>query len=229
MQIILIPGLMNDGWVWRHQIGPLSRIAPVTIAWNDGCGSLGAMAERLLSATTGPLFIIGHSMGGRVALEACARAPQRIERLVLLDSGCAGPSDDEADGRLKLVELALRDGMRAVAETWLPPMLSAAARKNKTLIADIGAMLERCRPEDFAGQQSALINRPDRQALLGEIPCPSLFITGSEDALSPPGDNAAMARLAADGRFTEISGAGHFVPVEAPEKLNEALIGFLAG
>ena len=47
MQIILIPGLMNDGWVWRHQFGALSRIAPVTVARTDGCGSLREMAERI--------------------------------------------------------------------------------------------------------------------------------------------------------------------------------------
>ena len=72
MQIILIPGLMNDGWVWRHQLGPLSRLGPVTIASNDGCDSLKDMASRILSASQGPLAVAGHSMGGRVALEVVA-------------------------------------------------------------------------------------------------------------------------------------------------------------
>ena len=63
MQIILIPGLMNDAWVWRLQAGPLSRIAPVTVANNDGCDSLGAMAERILALSHGPLAVVGHSRG----------------------------------------------------------------------------------------------------------------------------------------------------------------------
>ena len=85
MQIVLIPGLMNDGWIWRHQIGQLSRITSVTIARTDGCDSLAAMADRILGHTAGPLMVIGHSMGGRVALEVVARAPERVKRLALLD------------------------------------------------------------------------------------------------------------------------------------------------
>ena len=106
MQIVLIPGLMNDGWVWRHQIGALSRFAPVVVAHNDGCDSLGAMAERILSIGRGPMAVIGHSMGGRVALEVAVRAPGRVARLGLLDTGAAGPSAAEAKERMGLVDLA---------------------------------------------------------------------------------------------------------------------------
>lgn len=229
MQIILIPGLMNDGWVWRHQIGPLSRIAPVTIARNDGCTTLGAMAERILDQTSGPLTLIGHSMGGRIALEAYARDPDRVARLVILDSGVAGAAPAEAEGRLKLVEIAERQGMTAVAATWLPPMLATRNQSHQGLVSGITHMLERCTVTSFAGQQQALIQRPDRTALLPSITCPFLAVSGSEDSWSPPADHIAMARSVANGTCEIIHGVGHMVPVEAPTALAGLLQAFVEG
>ena len=62
--IILIPGLMNDGWVWHGVIGALSRLGPIHIARTDGCDSLAAMARSIAESVNGPMVVIGHSMGG---------------------------------------------------------------------------------------------------------------------------------------------------------------------
>lgn len=229
MQIILIPGLMNDGWVWRHQIGPLGRFAPVTVATNDDCDRLGAMAERILSLSAGPLAVVGHSMGGRVALEVMARAPERVLRLAMLDTGAGGPAEGEAAARSRLVDLARSEGMAAVAREWLPPMLAPGNRANQGLVAGITQMLERCTPEIFAGQQRALIERPDRTALLPTIACPTLVVTGSEDAWAPPAQHAAMAETIPHSALHIVEGAGHMLPVEAPERLTELLVGWLKG
>lgn len=227
MQIILIPGLMNDGWVWRHQIGPLSRIAPVTVADNDGWGSLHEMAERILATAQGPVTVIGHSMGGRVALEVVARAPERVVGLGLLDTGAGGASETEAVGRMRLVDVARREGMAAVAREWLPPMLAPANRGNDGLVAGITEMLERCTPDHFALQQQALMARPDRTVLLPSIACPALVATGSEDAWAPPVQHQAMAEALPRGTARIIGGSGHMLPVEAPEALTALLVEWL--
>lgn len=228
MQIILIPGLMNDGWVWRHQIGALSRVAPVTIARTDGCGSLREMAERIIDGAVGPLAVVGHSMGGRVALEVAALAPERLAKIALIDTGAGGPRETEREGRMKLVETARQEGMAAVARDWLPPMLAAANRRNSGLIHGITEMLERCSPETFALQQQALLNRPDRSALPARILCPLLAVTGSEDEWAPIAQHEAIANAAPAGRLAVIEGAGHMLPVEAPEAVTRLLSEFLS-
>lgn len=227
MQIILIPGLMNDGWVWRHQIGPLSRIGPVTVAHNDGCGSLHEMAERILGISQGPLAVIGHSMGGRVALEVVARAAERVVRLGLLDTGAGGASETEGAGRMRLVDVARREGMGAVAREWLPPMLASANRNNAGLVAGITEMLERCTPDHFALQQQALMARPDRTVLLPSITCPALVATGREDAWASPAQHQAMADALPRGTMRVVEGSGHMLPVEAPEALTALLVEWL--
>lgn len=227
MQIVLIPGLMNDGWVWRHQIGALSRFGAVVIAHNDGCDSLGAMAERILSVCRGPIAVVGHSMGGRVALEVIARAPGRVARLALLDTGAGGPDEAEASGRMMLIDLARAEGMAAVAREWLPPMLGSNSRDNQGLVEGITEMLGRCTAEIFAGQQKALLERPDRSTLLKGIACPTLVATGSEDAWASPAQHSSMADAIPHAGLRIVEGSGHMLPVEAPEILTSLLVDLL--
>jgi len=227
MLIVLVPGLMNDGWVWRDQIGPLSRIAPVAIARTDGCDTLAAMAGRVLDIGLGPLCVIGHSMGARVAMETALAAPERVARLGLLSSGMGPPAEGEAEGRRRLAALAREAGMGAVAAEWLPPMLGPTARASEDMVADITAMLRRCPPEAFAAQQDALIRRPDRRADLSGLPCPTLIATGEEDQWSTAGVHREMAEQVPLATLRIIPGSGHFLPVEAPEALTDAMLDWL--
>lgn len=234
MLIVLIPGLMNDAWVWRHQIGALSRIAPVVVANNDGADRLDAMARRILETTAGRLAVVGHSMGGRVALEVAAAAPGRVAKLALIATGAGARAEGSAGageeaGRLALVELAEARGMAAVARQWLPPMLGAAGRANEGLVAGIEAMLSRCPPAAFAAQQRALLARPDRTALLPTLGMPLLTLAGAEDAWSPPAQLAAIAAAAPVGRAEVVPDAGHMLLVEKPDAVTALLMEFLAG
>jgi pimeloyl-ACP methyl ester carboxylesterase len=222
--VVLIPGLMNDAWVWREQATILSRRGPVLIACNDDADSLSQMAARIEAATAGSLFVAGHSMGGRVALELAARAPERVARLALLSTGAHGPRDDEAAGRMRLVALARSSGMDAVADAWLPAMV--APDTPDTLRASIRAMLCRASRETFAAQQMALLERSDRSDLLPGLPCPTLIATGEFDGWSSPERHRRMADAVPDSRLEIVSGAGHMLPVEAPATVSALLEAF---
>lgn len=213
----MIPGLMNDGWVWRHQVGPLSRLAPVAIACNDGAATLDAMAARILANAAGRIALVGHSMGGRIALEVVRQAPERIAALALLDTGVHGFREAERAGRERLVALARNEGMRAVADSWMPQMLAAARRDDAALVAGIADMLCRCPPEVFAAQQSAMLARADLVPLLPGIACPTLVVTGEEDGWSPPDQHEAIAAAIPGAALRIVKGAGHMLPVEDPD------------
>ena len=225
--IILIPGLMNDGWVWHGVIGALSRLGPIHIARTDGCDSLAAMARSIAESVNGPMVVIGHSMGGRIALELADQAADRIMGLALLDTGAAGPRAQEAEGRLQVVDLARKEGMASVAQQWMPPMVAPHRREDAVLIEGITAMLLRADAEIFAAQQKALLNRPDRLDLLASLCCPILAVTGSEDNWAPSIQHQEMVDRAPNARLEVVEGAGHMLPVEAPEKLAEILTGFI--
>jgi len=224
--IVLIPGLMNDGWVWQAQMSRLSRLAPVFVACNDGCDTLAAMAARIADATIGPLYVAGHSMGGRVALELVATIPDRVARLALLSTGAHGKREAEVAGRMKLVALAKGKGMAAVADAWMPDMMGANADAEAR--DGVRAMLCRADPAVFAAQQQALLNRIDRTALLADINCPTLVATGEQDGWASPTQHAALAAGIPDAQLQVVPGAGHMLPVEAPETLADLLATFFA-
>lgn len=227
LTIVLIPGLMNDGWVWHGVIGALSRLGSIHIARTDGCDSLAAMARNIADRVSGQMVVIGHSMGGRVALELADQVADRMVGLALLDTGAGGPKAHEAEGRLKLVDLARREGMGSVAKQWMPPMLAPHRLEDVALIEGITDMLLRADADIFAAQQTALLSRPDRLDLLASISCPILAVTGSEDNWAPPAQHQEMVDRAPHARLEVVEGAGHMLPVEAPEKLAEILTGFI--
>ena len=118
--VVLIPGLLCDGTVWRHAADTLSRTHTVIVGDLSTQDSLTNMAEDMLAVCGEPLAVAGHSMGARVALEMVRLAPDRIVKLALLDTGMHPRKKGEEARRRELVDLAYEYGMKALADRWLP-------------------------------------------------------------------------------------------------------------
>lgn len=225
--IVLIPGLMNDGWVWRKQLPALSRLGPVVVARNDGHDTLAGMARDILDRSAGPLAVVGHSMGGRVALEIARAAPERIARLALLDTGANAAADAEAAARMALVDLARREGMDAMIDAWLPQMLAPDVPRGGPLWNGIADMLKRASPDILERQQRALIVRHDANDVLGNLEVPVALVVGEHDGWSTPDQHRQLAARLKRPALTVIEGAGHMTPIERPTGVTAALMKWL--
>lgn len=225
-RIVFLPGLLCDAEVFAVQVAALSPFADVAVADFTGCGSIEAMARVALARFEGPVSLVGFSMGGRAALEALRIAPARVERLVLMDTGATPARDGEAAGRMELVDLAHREGMRALAARWLPPMVHAEREADPALIGPITAMVERMSPTIFERQIRALLGRPDARPVLATIRCPTLVVVGRQDRWSPLEQNRELAETVPGARLAVIEDSGHFSPVERPEAVAAALVEF---
>jgi pimeloyl-ACP methyl ester carboxylesterase len=231
--LLLLPGLMCDRAVWQAQVEALSDCAVCRVPHYGALASLPAMAERVLrDAPDGPLAVAGHSMGGRVAFEMLRQAPQRIERLALLDtsyhplpSGEAG--EIERAGRYALLHTARTQGMRAMARDWAIGMVHPH-RHGTPLFDAVLDMIERSTPEVFAAQIEALLARPDATALLGQIRCPTLVLCGREDGWSTPARHAFMHAAIAGSQLAVIEHCGHMSTMERPQAVTAALRAWLA-
>ena len=133
----VLPGLLCDGSMWTGVIAPLSERGDVRVADFSTQDSIMAMAQTALALFDGPMIAVGHSMGGRVALEMTRLMPERIAALVLLDTGLHPKRDGEEVNRQKLVDLAYQDGMAALADAWLPPMVLESRHNEAALMVPL--------------------------------------------------------------------------------------------
>ena len=227
--LCLLPGLLCDATVWAPQVTALAGKGEVHVADLWGPDSFAVMAEKVLAETRGPLAVVGHSMGARVAFEMWRLAPGRILRLALLSTGFHPPGPAEEPKRMALVKVAYEQGMAAVADRWLPPMVHPGRVDDDALMAPLRAMVCRATPEIFEGQQRAGLSRPDVGPYLDKIACPTLILVGRQDAWSPPAQHEEMARRIRGSELVLVEHAGHMVTVEQPAPVNRALLEWITG
>jgi pimeloyl-ACP methyl ester carboxylesterase len=225
--LLLLCGLLCDDTIWADIPERLGDVAEARIFSFSGFSSITAMAEQVLAAAPERFAVVGHSMGGRVALEVIRLAPERVVGLALLNTGVHTVRDGEPQSRGRLLRVAYEQGMSALAAEWLPPMMAGGARTAE-LMPRLTAMVERSTPDSYAGQIDALLNRPEALSVLPTIAVPTLLLSGSEDTWSPMSQHETMRRRIPHATLFEIHGAGHMAPFERPDGVAVALREWLA-
>lgn len=255
--LLLLPGLLCDRASWDAVASRLEPVAECRVPEYSGERSLGAMAERVLETAShgrsedavppggktasrasggsmppAKFALAGHSMGGRVALEVLRRAPARVTRIALLDTGYRSRPDGSAgeterQDRLALLALARTKGMRAMGREWMRAMVHPARLQDPSLVEAILAMIERQSPDRYAAQIDALLDRPDVSELLRTIAVPALVACGREDRWSPPAQHEEIAARIPGARLALFDDCGHMAPMERPEAVARELEAWL--
>ena len=225
--LLLLSGLLCDETIWDGVARQLGSAAAVRAVAFPNFDSIAAMAGHVLHSAPDQFAIAGHSMGARVALEVVRRAPQRVAGLALLNAGVHAVRAGEAESRGRLVRVAHERGMGALAAEWLPPMLGAPPARRAQVLPALTAMVERQTPASFAAQVSALLNRPDAEALLPTVAVPTLLLSGTADGWSPLAQHELMRRQLPRSTLVAIEDAGHMSPAEQPVAVARALAGWL--
>jgi pimeloyl-ACP methyl ester carboxylesterase len=224
--LLFLPGLICDSRVFAPQLAAFADSRAV-----EGYGladSLPAMAQLALDQAPERFDLFGHSMGGRIALEVYRLAPHRVRRLALCSTGVHSLGAAEPAKRAALKAVGHERGYEALVDTWLPPMVAEANRSNEALY---GPMRQMCLEQSqaiFDAQIGALLGRPEQQSLLPRIDVPALVMTGELDVWSPPAQHETIAAAIPNSTLVIVEGAGHMLPLEAPESVNEAIADWLA-
>jgi len=231
IQVLLLPGLACDCEVWKHQTRRLAEIATVQVADYGASDSIKEMAEAALRRAPACFALAGHSMGGRVAFEIVRRVPERVNGLALLDTAYRPFAGDHGEReraeRLRLVDIARSQSMKAMARDWVQNMVHPSRLRDKVLIDSIVEMLARMSPEIYAGQIKALLERPNATPVLSAIRCPTLVLCGREDSWSTLLTHKEMAARIPQSKLVVIENCGHMAPMERPERVTAALVSWL--
>ncbi len=155
------------------------------------------------------------------------QAPERVTHLGLLDTGIHPRRPGEAEKRQVLVDLAYAEGMNALAQAWLPPMVHPDRLNDGPLMTGLTDMVCRATPAIFKGQINALVQRPDAITGLAAIRCPVLLGCGRQDGWSPVAQHEEIAAHISQAKLVVFEHSGHMAPAEAPDSVTRALSDFL--
>jgi 3-oxoadipate enol-lactonase len=193
---------------------------PYTIAMlaNDAVGLLDALA--LPSA-----HFCGLSMGGMVGMWLGVHAPQRIDRLVLANTGAKIGTGEIWNARIDAVR---KGGMAAIASGVLARWFSPQELEQPTpLIAQLRATFEATPTEGYVASCAAVRDMDQRQTL-HRIRAPTLVIAGTEDHVTTPDDARFIVDEVRNARYVELQ-ASHLSNIQAASAFTHALVQFLTG
>lgn len=237
--ILLLHGIGGRAALWAPTVAALAprRVIAMDMPGYDGTGVALASFAKLADAAMALLDaegieaadLLGHSLGGMIALEIALRHPSRVRRLVIVASSPAFGSRDPAfrESFLAARQRPLDEGMgmAGVAAALVPAMLGPAASPEAApaAIAAMASVDERAYRATLE-----MLTGFDRRADLPRVTQPTLLIAGEADATAPPRGMSRMGDAMPDARLVVIPGAGHLLPLEAPDAFHAALADFLA-
>src|SRR5579871_2585380 len=132
--IVVVPGLGSSArmhldilpWLWRH--------GPVAVANHTRDDTIAAMAKRALEeAPPGPFALIGHSLGGYIVLEMMRQQPQRVAKLLLMNTQARTDPPEVTQRRLVTIEMIRRGQFEEAMEANFPLLVHPSRVDDETL------------------------------------------------------------------------------------------------
>ncbi|MFL6128600.1 MAG: alpha/beta fold hydrolase [Mycobacteriales bacterium] len=258
--IVFVHGLLGSYRIWAHLVAVLAadhRVVAPDLFGHGGSAkprgdySLGAQAATLRDLLDelelGRVTLVGHSLGGGVALQFMYLFPDRVERLVLVSSGGLGrelnpllraPTLPGAEWVLPLLasrwarsrvegigrgvgRMLTRAGIRPnadVSEAWLGFVSLGDADSRRAFLASVRAVID---PGGQTVTAGPLLHR------LGAVP--TLLVWGGRDRMIPALHAAAAATAIPRSRVEIFERAGHFPHLDEPDRFLRVLRDFTAG
>jgi 3-oxoadipate enol-lactonase len=236
---VLSNSLATNLSMWDEQAAELKKSFRVLRYDQRGHGGTDAPAGRytfdLLIADVIALFDAlsigrahfgGLSMGGATALGLALRHPERIDRAIICDSGCASTAATSQQWEERIAA-AQKGGMAAMVDStmsrWFPP---ETIKANPPHLDKVRAMIRTTPVEGFIGCAAALADHDFRSAV-ATVTRPLLFIVGEKDGTTPAAMQD-MQQKVPGSRYVELPGAGHISNMDQPALFTKAIKEFLA-
>jgi pimeloyl-ACP methyl ester carboxylesterase len=187
-----------------------------------------ALIEQL---ETGPVHLVGFSMGGMVAQRVAIERGDLLESLVLMNTSAEAEPRTRRP-RYALLNLAARwIGVKRVAPRILDLLFSDAFLADPDCSAERERWLAMVTANDRIGVSRAVKGVIRRRSMLDSLKAintPTLIISGQNDRATPPSCARRLQERIAGSRLLELPGTGHMAPAEAPDHINRHLSEFLA-
>ena len=227
--VVLLHAFPMSGAMWEPQISALSAYR-VLIPDLRGFGGTPLVAPWLIEHAAAdvldsfevPAVFVGLSMGGYVALQIAAAAPERVKGLVLCDTRAEPDANENKLKRAAAIDFVRKNGVPA----FLGPFLKDAV-VNQRAASFLHGVAAKSSPEAVMAALAALAARPDAVPGLPKITAPTAILVGSQDKITPLPLSETMRSRIPGAELHLIPDSGHFSNAENPVAFNERLLSFL--
>ena len=234
--LIFIHGYPFDHTLWDSVVGGLKEkikvITPDLPGFAKksvprGTPSIDQMAEHVMRICEAEhvdrAVVCGMSMGGYVALSVAERFAEKVIGLGLISTHCWADTDDVRSGRFEMIKKVRAEGPTVAVNAALQKLFAPKNSEREDLKQYPIRSGTEAGVEGICYALEAMALRPDRSHVVKNFNAPLVIIHGSEDKFIPIDRARQMTSLRPDTEFVEVSGAGHALPLEAPETLVSAL------
>ena len=221
--LVLVPGMMCDARLWWPLLSEFSTERSLHLPAIAGPETIADMASAVLAHAPEKFSLLGFSMGGIVAMEVIRRAPERVTRVMFMDTSPLSETPNQAAAREPHITRAKAGRLESVMRDEIIPTLLRSG-SDRSDIADL--MLDMAMtlgPDIFVAQSRALQRREDQQGTLRRIKVPCTVLCGEYDALTPPRRHQSMAELVPRAHLEIIKGASHLPILEEPSATIHAI------
>ena len=189
--------------------------------------SIGELAKDVLALLDAlnldRVHFCGLSMGGQIGMWLGANAPERLNKLILCNTGAKIGTAENWNARIEAVR---KNGMKSIASAVLERWFSPSFReKAPAAVLNTQKMLEAVNPEGYAACCAAVRDFDFREQL-DRIRVPALVIAGAHDPATPPADGRFLAHQIPGARYVELD-AAHLSNIEDQDRFNNEVAAFL--
>ena len=225
--IVLMPGMMCNQDVFSHQINALEHFFNVIVIEFNEYRDIELGVKNLASNLPNKFHLLGHSMGGIVAMELVKQHSNRVLSLALLNTNPYEEKQELKDKRNKtLKELDSLDLISLMKSDYISRYFPDDCRDKNKLIqqcVDMASILDK---KVFYNQSVALRDRKDQTSILENVDCKTLIICGERDQLCPVSYPSDMNKMIKSSDLIVLEGVGHMPIIECPLILNNHLKNF---
>ncbi|MDM7932093.1 alpha/beta hydrolase [Tabrizicola sp.] len=227
--VVLIPGFMADARAFMPQIVGLGQTRPVILLAPSLSDTVEKVAIEAAAALPARFAVIGHGLGGNVAIELFRRRPDAVSRIALIATDPLPEPPQLAAAQEALLVAAKTGHMADCIAQMLPEAALFDAPWRGEVLALVQDMAATLGPDQFQRQIRALQRRPDQQKTLRKANVPALILAGEADTVVPRRRAEFLAGMMPQGCLEVIPEAGHLPQLEQPETVTRALETFLSG
>ncbi|MGB7437465.1 MAG: alpha/beta hydrolase [Candidatus Acidiferrum sp.] len=226
--LVLIPGLLCDRRLWHDQIEALGANYEVLVADITQDSTLSEMTASVLTQAPERFSLAGFSLGSQVALEIMRVAKHRVERLALLSTTHGGLLPEVELATRRAVAMIEEEGLDQYLEAAFPPYVAPARANDKSLKSIFVEMGRAVGKDAGLRQMQALLAIKTPFENLNQVQCPTVIVGGSEDRRTTPAAHQLLHQEIPGSELQMIDDAGHFTPIEQPQRVIDVLQHWLA-